>query len=47
MDYLRMERLFGNGSLTGDIEGIVEGRVGFTLPAYGTVITKRPPPLTR
>ena len=46
-DYLRLNRLFGNGSLTTDLERVVAGRVGFNLPAYATVVAKRPPPLTK
>jgi cyclomaltodextrinase len=46
-DYLRLQKLFGNGALGTDLERLVAGRVGFSLPAYATVIAKRSPPLTK
>ena len=46
-DYIRMQKLFGTGALISDLERIVAGRIGFNLPAYGTVIAKRSPPLTK
>jgi glycosidase len=46
-DYLRMKTLVAKGSLVGDLQGLVVGRVSFSLPAYGSVVAKKTPPLTK
>jgi glycosidase len=46
-DYLRMKTLFASGTLINDLQGLVVGRVSFSLPAYGSVVAKKTPPLTK
>jgi hypothetical protein len=47
-NYQRLKLLFsGGGALTTELETIVVGRVGFHLPAYGSVVAKRTPALTK
>jgi glycosidase len=45
--YLRLKQLFGDGALTSNLERSVIGRLGYRLPAYGTVIAKRSAAVTK
>jgi glycosidase len=46
-EYVSLKQVFGDGGLTSELERLVVGRVGFKLPAYGTIVAKRQPPLTK
>jgi len=47
-NYPRLKLLFsGGGALTTELEKMVAGRVGFNLPAYGSVVAKRAPLLAK
>jgi glycosidase len=46
-EYVRLKQVFGDGGLTSEVERLDVGRVGFRLPAYGTIVAKRQPALTK